>query len=338
MSLRAGRPSCDVRAVLILPVALLVAVGTTGCERGGSTRAARDRGARPDAGDSLVASPPAPPPPARPALRYVKYPIRGQASITALHRAIGDAGMRVVFEVNRRDLAHFRDGDTLVVPDPMPADDMAFLDHSPLPLSIPVVPRPAPADPGPAGAMEAAGGAPPVAKTVLVSLASQAFGAYENGRLVRWGAVSTGRRDTPTPPGFYHANWKDRERFSTVNEEWHLLWVVNLDSVGGISMHQYAIPGYPASHSCIRLLEHDAVWLYHWIDPWELTPDGRHVAVPGTPVVVFGEWKYGQRGPWRRLPDDPQATSVDDAAVRAAMAGFGVPTETDTRPREVAQP
>jgi len=32
----------------------------------------------------------------------------------------------------------------------------------------------------------------------------------------------------------------------------------------GHSFHQYELPGHPASHGCIRLLERDATWIYDW--------------------------------------------------------------------------
>src|SRR5262245_60890136 len=101
-----------------------------------------------------------------------------------------------------------------------------------------------------------------MAKLVVVSLHVQALLMYQSGHQVRWGPVSSGRRDSPTIPRLYYANWKARERRSSVNEEWLLRWVINLESIDGISLHQYDLPGYPASHSCVRFLEADAETLY----------------------------------------------------------------------------
>jgi len=93
-------------------------------------------------------------------------------------------------------------------------------------------------------------GASSLPKLVLVSLRVQAFGAYEGGRLRHWGPTSTGRRDKPTPPGLYHANWKAKERTSTIDDEWLLRWCVNIEN-SGISLHQYDLPGYRrATRAC----------------------------------------------------------------------------------------
>jgi hypothetical protein len=43
-------------------------------------------------------------------------------------------------------------------------------------------------------------------KYIVVHLPSQVFGAYENGHLVRWGPVSSGRAAHPTPSGLFHLN------------------------------------------------------------------------------------------------------------------------------------
>ena len=152
-----------------------------------------------------------------------------------------------MLRLNRVDLGHARQGDTLVVPSVF---DWARL--APFPDTLP------------------AGGVPP--RLLVVSARVQAFGAYEAGRLVRWGPTSTGRQEKPTPPALYHANWRQRTRTSTFNDEWILHWYVNLSNFDGISLHQYELPGRPASHSCVRLLEDDAAWLYHWVETWKLVP------------------------------------------------------------------
>jgi hypothetical protein len=55
------------------------------------------------------------------------------------------------------------------------------------------------------------------AKALLVHQPMQVFGAYELGRLVRWGPVSTGRAETATPRGLFHLTWKAKARRSTDN-------------------------------------------------------------------------------------------------------------------------
>jgi hypothetical protein len=111
---------------------------------------------------------------------------------------------------------------------------------------------------------------------------------------------------------------------STFNDEWVLHWYVNLSNFDGISLHQYELPGRPASHACVRLLADDAEWLYHWVDTWKLVPgDRRRVLEQGTPVVVIDEYAFGQRRPWKRLPDDPRATTLRLEEVETALRNFG---------------
>ena len=45
-------------------------------------------------------------------------------------------------------------------------------------------------------------------QAVVVSKRLQAFAAYEDGRLARWGPVSTGAAGSPTPGGLFHLNWR----------------------------------------------------------------------------------------------------------------------------------
>jgi len=145
-------------------------------------------------------------------------------------------------------------------------------------------------------------------KLIVVSLTHQVFGAYENGCLVYWGPVSSGRREYPTPPGLFHLNWKSRGRTSTLNRNWFLPWYFNFHNKRGLSFHQYELPGYPASHACLRLLERDARWLYDWGESWELGSDGMTVIKNGTPVVIFGQFEWDEPPPWLSL--DPQIRNV----------------------------
>ncbi|MGR8935214.1 MAG: L,D-transpeptidase [Gammaproteobacteria bacterium] len=136
-------------------------------------------------------------------------------------------------------------------------------------------------------------------KAIVIDQPLQAFGAYENGHLVRWGPVSTGRRSNRTPSGLFHLNWRSRGRHSTVNPRWYMPWYFNLDNAHGLSMHAYDLPGYPASHACVRLLESDAQWLFYWGEPGELSADRRFMLKQGTPVLIIGRYDFTAPAPWR---------------------------------------
>lgn len=163
----------------------------------------------------------------------------------------------------------------LVVPDVWLPDEMAY---SPLPKSITW--------------------AHAYGKYIVVHLPSQVFGAYEYGELVRWGPISSGRARYPTPAGLFHLNWRARSRVSTDNSNWRLEWYFNFHNRRGIAFHEYALPGRPASHACIRLLRRDAMWLFAWGEGWMLTEDGRKIVQQGTPVLVEGACNFDAPRPW----------------------------------------
>lgn len=135
-----------------------------------------------------------------------------------------------------------------------------------------------------------------VKKVLFVSHYVQAFAVYENGKRIKWGPVNLGRKYKPTPTGLFAVNWKSKRTTSTVNSSWILDWYCNIDNFEGIGMHQYALPGYPASHGCVRLYREDSEWLYHWASQWKLK-DGK-IDIHGTPVVIFGEYPHGGQKPW----------------------------------------
>jgi lipoprotein-anchoring transpeptidase ErfK/SrfK len=149
-----------------------------------------------------------------------------------------------------------------------------------------------------------------IPKLLLVSQRIQAIGAYEHGILVRWMVTSTGKKDTPTPSKLYFTNWKGKLVVSSIQDEWILPWYFNLDNTEGISLHQYELPGYPASHSCVRMTEADAQWVYDWAQQWILSADENTKLASGTPVIVFGEYGYGKTAPWKKLAKDSSATTL----------------------------
>jgi hypothetical protein len=119
-----------------------------------------------------------------------------------------------------------------------------------------------------------------------------------------------GKKAAQTTRGLTFANWKKKLSISTVSSEWKLPYNFNIHNIGGIGWHQYDLPGYPASHSCLRLLMKDAQWLYSYADTWILNPGGATTKAKGTPVMVFGDYKWGGRKPWRKLLDDPNANNI----------------------------
>lgn len=178
--------------------------------------------------------------------------------------------------LNRRDTDEVAPGDTLVVPTRF---DLDFRAYSPFPRFYP--------------------GARGIDKVVILDKSIQAWGAYANGELMRWGIISTGASSSRTPSGRFNVNWKQEERVSTLSpgilrpresdELWTMYWVMNIHESRGIHLHQYALPtSGPASHGCVRMLDPDAQWLYHWTDSWTVENQRTHISSAGGRVVRQG--------------------------------------------------
>ena len=86
---------------------------------------------------------------------------------------------------------------------------------------------------------------------VIVSLSGQKAELYRDGELVDTTKVSTGRKGYSTPSGTFVITNKHSSWTSTI---YHVAmpWFMRLNC-GAIGMHAGNIPGYPASHGCIRL-------------------------------------------------------------------------------------
>jgi len=208
--------------------------------------------------------------------------------------ALDSTERQIIHKLNRIDADYMRRR-WLVVPDSFDTE----LSYSPLPASLPALTT--------------------VPKFILVSRQMQAFGAYEQGVLVRWGPTSTGKRTTPTDSGLFFTNWKSRQAISTDDPSWLLDWYVNFVALKGIAFHQYDLPGRPVSHGCVRLLEVDARWLYQWSDEW-VPGRGSEVKRYGTPVLVMGDYDYAAPAPWLGLPANPRADQLDPSEVDRALA------------------
>ncbi len=191
------------------------------------------------------------------------------------------ADWKTICAINRIDPNRLNRADSIVIPDTVLAD---LMDYSPFAKEI---------------AHKNISD-----RIVFVSYAIQAFALYRNDSLIRWGPVSMGAKKTPTPTGYYHTNWKSKRQISTEDSSWILNWYFNIVNASGVSFHEYELPGYPASHSCIRMREEDAQFLYYFAEQWKLDEKGRQVITEGTPVIIFGSYPWGKTRPWFHLSRD----------------------------------
>jgi hypothetical protein len=210
----------------------------------------------------------------QPATTYhVESTDRGE---TDLHQRFSAAQLDILEKLNRADRDHLGRLRELIVPDRWLLDELAY---SVMPARY---------------AWSAS-----YPRMLLVYVPGQMFGAYAFGALVRWGPVSSGRRGSPTAAGLFHLNWRSVGHTSTIDPDWFMPWYFNFENRQGLSFHQYSLPGQPASHGCVRLLERDARWLFEWGEEWTLDAGGTRVLTPGTPVFIIGRYDFTAPPPWR---------------------------------------
>ena len=194
---------------------------------------------------------------------------------------------RIILLLNRIEKYKIQEGSQLVIPDTLFRD---LLVYSPLPEYLSDLDS--------------------IPKTILIAQRIQAFGLYENGCLKRWGPVSSGKQSTPTPNGLNYANFRSKRKISTVDPDWVMPYYFNFMNYYGVGVHQYLLPGYPASHACVRLDMDDAIFIYNWAEPWTLDSSGRNLVKNGTPFMVFGEYKFEEQVPWLDLAIDPNSNKL----------------------------
>ncbi len=138
-------------------------------------------------------------------------------------------------------------------------------------------------------------------KVMIVSLTEQTAREYENGQMVHWFYLVTGRRALPSPPGLWPIFFKeDHIKFKSTEPPGSPFWYPDTPinyameyHAGGFFYHDatwrvYFGPGAnlphadyssgefsdDGSHGCINMRLSQAQWLYQWIDY-------------GTPTIVF---------------------------------------------------
>jgi hypothetical protein len=229
-------------------------------------------------------------------ITYSFLQIEGLKTLTDLTEKYGDEGRYLILALNRLDNRNLPKNDSLIIPDTILTD---FLKYSPFPSSIESIND--------------------IKKILFISRKIQAFAGYEFGELVKWGPTSTGKKSTPTPTGLYHTNWKSKLTISTVNKEWLLPWAFNLDNFQGISVHEFDMPGFPASHACARLLQPDAEWFYYWAEQWILTPDESKIIAHGTPVIIFDDYDFESFQPWKNLIENSDTARITESEINLLM-------------------
>ena len=87
---------------------------------------------------------------------------------------------------------------------------------------------------------------------IVVSKASQEMHVFRYGNLWKTTKVSTGKRGKETPSGVFAILQKREEHYSNLYDGAPMPFMQRL-TWDGIALHAGAVPGYPASHGCVRM-------------------------------------------------------------------------------------
>jgi hypothetical protein len=149
---------------------------------------------------------------------------------------------------------------------------------------------------------------------VIVSIDKQRATLFDNGVAVASTAISTGTPDHPTPMGLFTVIQKSRHHVSNLYDApmpfmQRITW-------SGSALHEGPLPGYPASHGCVRLTGNFAQLL------WKTTKMGARVIIT-RPEVVPVEIEHARLFvPQPKVASAPTTTS---ALVKTAEAVNATP-------------
>lgn len=141
---------------------------------------------------------------------------------------------------------------------------------------------------------------PSGAVLVVVSLPEQRAHIYRGGKRIGLTTVSTGSEGRDTPAGHFEILQKRVIHHSNLYDDAPMPFMQRL-TWDGVALHAGAVPGYPASHGCIRLPRKLAEQLYA-------------ITEVGTRVIVADENEYAE-----------VAYPGDDAPVDALTGAYVFP-------------
>ncbi|PZM16825.1 L,D-transpeptidase family protein [Rhizobium tubonense] len=114
---------------------------------------------------------------------------------------------------------------------------------------------------------------------IVVSTDRQSLAVYDGDQVVATSKVSTGKQGHSTPNGIFSILEKERYHASNIYSNSPMPFMQRL-TWSGIALHESGyVPGYPASHGCVRMPKSFAQKLY------QMTAPGVHVVITNQPLV-----------------------------------------------------
>jgi lipoprotein-anchoring transpeptidase ErfK/SrfK len=166
---------------------------------------------------------------------------------------------------------------------------------------------------------------------IAVALNSQRVTLYSNGVAIAHSPISTGTASHPTPTGIFSIIQKSRYHRSNLYSDAPMPYMQRI-TWSGVALHQGVLPGYPASHGCIRLPEKFAQYL------WGVTRMGARVIVTredATPAEIAHATLFA---PKPKTDDEPlpPAAEAESMLVKVAESEHADRTSDAMRPTAAA--
>jgi lipoprotein-anchoring transpeptidase ErfK/SrfK len=147
---------------------------------------------------------------------------------------------------------------------------------------------------------------------IVVSIANQHVTLYSNGARVTQSPVSTGVPGRPTPTGVFSIIQKDRYHHSNLYSNAPMPYMERI-TWSGVALHEGPLPGYPASHGCIRLTHEFAARL------WVIARLGVRVIVARNDVAPV-DFAHPRLFAPKVKPAEPPTASAEPEKHAAEMA------------------
>jgi lipoprotein-anchoring transpeptidase ErfK/SrfK len=173
---------------------------------------------------------------------------------------------------------------------------------------------------------------PKMPLVIAVSIGSQRVKIYDANGLFAEAPVSTGMPGHPTPQGVFSVIEKDRYHHSNIYSGAPMPFMQRI-TWGGVALHAGVLPGYPASHGCIRMPADFATKMWGW------TKMGARVFVTPGEVPAPAAFSHPFLAAYKVAPQPVVAEPpVDPDAKVGPKADLGAPeiksieTKLDLRP------
>ena len=168
---------------------------------------------------------------------------------------------------------------------------------------------------------------------ISISIDQQKLRIYDANGLFAETPISTGMKGHPTPMGVFSVIQKDRLHHSNIYSGAPMPYMQRI-TWSGIAIHAGVLPGYPASHGCIRMPMAFAMKMWNWtkmgarvvVTPGEMTPPASF-AHPLLAAVKVAPQPMAADEPKSDAPSAPKTDKGAEADAKTKPAIAEAPVE-----------